>query len=172
MAIKGRRLTMPGRRSKAFRKSAKSRIMNVELHTEAFNKDLQRVLKKAEVKKEPTLRNVMFFLLGEVIKLTPIKTGFARGSWMPYLREVGGAVPGAGKVTANYSRAAEKEGEDEGSWDESKSGRAFTIKVASHVPYILRLEFGWSKQAPRGMLRPGMKITRRKLRQEFAELFR
>ena len=46
----------------------------------------------------------------------------------------------------------------------NKSTRSEGFSVENRVPYIERLEQGSSKQAPRGIVRPTLRETRRKLK--------
>jgi hypothetical protein len=91
---------------------------------------------------------------------TPIDTGFHRANWdsaigvvpnrPPTIGEAeANANPGAGHAAANAAQERTAEG-------------AATLKVgqilyvANSGPAIGRLEFGWSKQAPNGMIRQAL----------------
>lgn len=40
-------------------------------------------------------------------------------------------------------------------------------KIRSHYPYAVRLDTGWSKQAPRGFTQPALEWLRKRIRQIF-----
>jgi len=53
-----------------------------------------------------------------------------------------------------------KTGRARRNWDNRKSRQGFTIE--NKVPYIGRLEEGYSKQAPKGILQPTLRAIKRK----------
>lgn len=73
---------------------------------------------------------------------TPIDTGFARGSWVGGIGSEGGEGAGteAGAAAQLQSTALRVVAGD-------------TVYMSNHAPYIRRLEFGHSRQAPQGMVR-------------------
>ena len=79
---------------------------------------------------------------------SPVDTGRFRGNWNVALDVKSGAV--------DYSLSyADWPASDQAA---RQSINAFTIKnngiwISNNLPYARRLEFGWSKQAPAGMVR-------------------
>lgn len=55
-----------------------------------------------------------------------------------------------------------KSGNAKRNWSKSSSKDSFVVE--NRVPYIERLEEGWSKQAPRGMTRPTLRAAKRRLK--------
>ncbi len=91
---------------------------------------------------------------------TPVDTGFARSSW--YVMLSGGeAAPAATRFEVDSAGSAtdlktaatggDPVAESIGIIQEARLGQ--TIWLVNNVPYIVRLEYGWSKQAPAGMVR-------------------
>ncbi len=85
-----------------------------------------------------------------VVKM-PIDSGRATGGWLPFLEAHGADVTVRGEGVA--------QGHSEGSFAILR-GRNPGIVIINEVPYIMRLEFGHSQQAPHGMVR----ITMREMR--------
>lgn len=79
--------------------------------------------------------------------------GFARASWQGGLNsmpqhELDASLMGAPEVTAVLTASIRK---NESIALEAKAGDR--IYFVNYAPYIRRLEFGWSQQAPEGMVR-------------------
>jgi hypothetical protein len=83
----------------------------------------------------------------DFIDNTPIKTGLARGNWQTSIGEaITNAIPVRPASEAKRELAAIA---DEALADE-------TLVIANNAAHIVRLEFGWSAQAPEGMFRLGI----------------
>lgn len=87
-----------------------------------------------------------------VMDKTPVDTGHARGNWNASVGAPDFSVVGMGQVDGSgFAQGARRKGgvviDD---WDMA-GGDA--LHVANGVPYIVRLEEGWSGQAPSGMAR-------------------
>jgi hypothetical protein len=78
-----------------------------------------------------------------VIKKTPVDSGRARSNWYPEINKVSRATSETRSVNEAISDAI--------STAQSASGSIFTL--TNNLPYSIRLEYGWSKQAPSGMVR-------------------
>lgn len=73
--------------------------------------------------------------------MTPVDTGRARGNW-----QIGiGNDP-----TSELERKGYAGGEELQKLDNLESEE--TIYISNNLSYIRRLEYGWSKQAPQGMV--------------------
>ncbi len=127
--------------------------LQLEIETEAFRAWTEELTRDMS---GPGRRNVLnglaFEFLGRVIKRTPVDTGRARGGWASYLLANGKPVAKQGTGWA--------QGVKEGLFVESFSGREGSIALVNAVPYIVFLEFGYSQQAPQGMMR----LTLREMR--------
>lgn len=81
-----------------------------------------------------------------IILNTPVDTGAARGSW----------TVGLGSLPRRYNRENDKDGshtiaKNKTRLTKLKAGES--VFIASNLPYMPLLEYGWSKQAPGGMVR-------------------
>jgi len=101
---------------------------------------------KTTPKMETLVRKVALDAFSEVILKTPVDSGRARASW----------GVGVGTVNAGPTNGADKTGQIAIAAAASAAvgmqvGQVITL--ASNLPYIERLEYGYSKQAPAGMVR-------------------
>ena len=80
----------------------------------------------------------------DIIDGTPIKTGLARGNWQT---SVGEAITDIIPVRP----ASEAKRELAAITDEALGDQ--TLVLANNAKHIVRLEYGWSLQAPQGMFR-------------------
>lgn len=111
-----------------------------------FELDIRRFVAKANGNTDLVIRKVALDLFKRVIMKTPVDSGRAKGSWTVAI----GSIP-ADTIeledkggTATIARAA-------ATVLGLKAGDI--IYCVSSLAYIRRLEFGYSKQAPAGMVR-------------------
>jgi len=106
---------------------------------------MQSIVAKVNGRVDTTIRKATIELFSAVIKGTPVDTGRARANWQctigsPHTEEV---------------QKTDKEGSssiaDVKATVPSKSGQV--VWLANNVPYIQKLEYGSSQQAPAGMVR-------------------
>lgn len=83
---------------------------------------------------------------------TPVDTGWARANWVPQI--------GAPKTTTEGTREAAEAGNVSIAGQQAGVAKVVTgyrrdqgpIYISNNVPYILRLNEGYSKQAPKGFI--------------------
>lgn len=113
--------------------------MSMDAIVNRVNRRIDTVIRKSTIQ-----------LFGQVIKMTPVDTGRAKGNW---------------QCTIGSPTSSEIE-RDDGSRSQSlSSSKAYAdvvktvppagnvVWLANNVPYIRKLEYGSSKQAPDGMVR-------------------
>lgn len=112
--------------------------------TAQFSGDLAAFARRTKTTMDEAHRGVVIELFSRVINTTPVDEGRAAGNWRT---NVGSPAVGVidristdgavviSEVVANAGKAGDK------------------VYMANSLPYIERLEFGWSKQAPSGMVR-------------------
>lgn len=78
----------------------------------------------------------------EVVERTPVDTGRAKGNWFA-------------QVNGYSSATDETAGANDSGYLQVISGFAMGdfITLTNNLPYAMRLEYGWSDQAPGGMVR-------------------
>jgi hypothetical protein len=80
----------------------------------------------------------------EAVKNTPVKTGWARGSWSA---GIGSATPKAIPRPGKGTRLSPPEFNTKKATDPSSE-----YQITNDAPHIVRLDAGWSKQAPSGFI--------------------
>lgn len=113
-----------------------------------------RAIKKLRGATQAELQGTLFGCASRIIKGTPVDTGRARGNWIPSIGSVPLGVSSLNDASGALMDTAEVT-------NRIKMGDTFFL--TNNLPYIQRLEYGSSKQAPRGMVR-------RAIRQTIAEL--
>lgn len=112
----------------------------------AFKRDFAALLQKAGDKAEMVVRKTALELQSSMIEMSPVDTGRFKANWQCGVGVVNTATDsgedktGAGAIGRTQAAL--------GSW---KVGQ--TITLSNSLPYARRLEYGWSKQAPGGMVR-------------------
>lgn len=112
----------------------------------SFALDVSKFVEKAKKNPEKVMRQVSIKLFSAIIKASPVDTGRFRMNWM-----ASGGTP-ASRITD----ATDKSGNIA-----IGNATSFVLKAAdwheftltNNLPYAQRLEYGWSQQAPQGMVR-------------------
>lgn len=129
----------------------------------SFTLDVAKFVAKAKKNPETVMRAVSFKLFSAVIKASPVDTGRFRMNW-----QAAGAAPASGEVS----------GTDKSGSSAVNAASNFVMKTAAwqeltltnNLPYAQRLEYGWSKQAPQGMVRANITRFNALLEQEAAKV--
>ncbi len=115
-----------------------------------FSAVIGKWVKDKKVQQDQAIRKLALDMFTRIVMRSPVDTGRFRGNWQV---SIGGPPSGVLSV-------------------EDKSGAVTTTKIASAVsnfqpgqviwlgnnlPYARRLEYGWSQQAPAGMVRVTVK---------------
>lgn len=108
----------------------------------AFDRQMEAFAKKANISIDRAIRGTSIKLFSAIILASPVDTGRFRANWQasnerPASGEVNGFADPVNKV-ATYINGAPFANE-------------FTL--ANNLPYAYKLEFGYSNQAPQGMVR-------------------
>jgi len=103
----------------------------------SFSGDIAAFADKAGESLDNTVRMVTLELFGSVIRSTPVDTGRARGNWQT---TVGSPAGGELGIRSESAAIAELE---------QNCGKVGEVTyMANNLPYIKRLEEGWSTQSP------------------------
>lgn len=111
-----------------------------------FAEDLRKLCDRAGDKAEMVVRKTALELQSGMVEKSPVDTGRFKGNWncgigvMNTATDSGEDKTGAGAV-----------GRTQTVLDGWKPGQ--TIWLTNNLPYARRLEYGWSDQAPGGMVR-------------------
>lgn len=125
-----------------------------------FTLDINKFVEKVGAEADKAVREICLNLYSDITYGTPVDTGRARANWFTSIGtpssetiefEGGGAAAQSlaiGRAMPDIAKA---------------TGEVFWI--SNNLPYIYRLEYeGWSKQAPRGMVRIAIDNMKRDLR--------
>ena len=115
----------------------------------SFNADLKKFAKATDLELETVVRKVAFDVYKGITQKTPVDTGRAKANWNIGL----GAIDS--RITKNTTFQANLP---------PKGAGKRPIYITNNLPYIGRLENGYSKQAPKGMVRLTMLTVQRSIR--------
>lgn len=94
-------------------------------------------------KAEKVFRKTCFEISNEVISNTPVDTSRAKNNWFPDINKFSGETTETTNKQGSISLVTN-------ATPKLKIGDTFTL--SNNLPYIVRLEYGWSKQKPNGFV--------------------
>jgi hypothetical protein len=113
----------------------------------SWESDWKKIESKIDRTLDQGIRATLLEVSTAIIKGTPAKTGRARGNWQASIGR--GAT---GEVSVDSVRSGEAKAIAEVNQKASVAvGDLYYL--TNNLPYIERLEYGWSKQYPSGMVR-------------------
>jgi len=127
-----------------------------------FGVDVSKFVEVAGKNTDQTFRLLVLKMFNDVVRGTPVDTGRARGSW----------TVGVNGLPRVFNRAKDKSGSAASSNAASRAKRlkaGGSATIASNLEYMVPLEYGHSKQAPRGMVRRTIRKFRRFMREAVRE---
>ena len=109
-----------------------------------FGADMDKFRNKVNDKTRKTVLWTCFNMSRDIIDLTPVKDGFAKNNWNSTIRN-------PDRTTHDI---ADKEGTLSFNKLNSFAPKAYAeiFYIVNSMPYIKRLENGWSKKNPEGMV--------------------
>lgn len=128
-----------------------------------FTLDIQAFVAKAKKNPETVMRSVSLKLFSAIIKASPVDTGRFRGNW-----QTTGATPASGLI-AGVDPTGNKAVNSAATFITNAPGWD-TFTVTNNLPYAERLEYGWSKQAPVGMVRVNIARFQQLINEEAAKV--
>ena len=108
-----------------------------------FTSQMKAFENMTEKKAEQVFRKTCFEISNEVISNTPVDTSRAKNNWFPDIN----------KFSSEITDITNKQGSINlvtSATPKLKIGDTFTL--SNNLPYIERLEYGWSKQKPNGFV--------------------
>uniref|UniRef100_A0A6M3JNS9 Putative tail protein n=1 Tax=viral metagenome TaxID=1070528 RepID=A0A6M3JNS9_9ZZZZ len=145
-----------------------ARLENVERFNREINEYARDLLPRQLVLLQ---KKIVFEVLRGVVGRTPVDTGRARGNWQV---SIGAPKDGEVETKEKGPRGEAPQAGGGGVFGAGRTelgalprGRPFQVVfITNNVPYIVRLEEGWSKQAPQGMLAVTFAEVAEKIRSE------
>ena len=111
-----------------------------------LGQDLQRFADRTGARVDDVLQKVALDLFAKVILNTPVDTGSARANWVATTGQ-----PTEATVDRQDRNGDATIGRVANVVSEFQAGEA--VHLFNNLPYIRRLEYGYSSQAPNGMVR-------------------
>lgn len=109
----------------------------------SFGGDIKKFAEKTGITMDNAVTAICLDAVTSVIKRTPVDTGRARGNWYASINDV--------VHDTSESRTASEALADGSAKAMKSSGKVFNL--TNNLPYIGKLENGYSKQAPQGMVK-------------------
>ena len=110
-----------------------------------FADQLRSFSRSTGVKLDKVVRKVVIDMTSEIVAMTPVDTGHARSNYFWGNQRVSEADPTSSTNGASSIYRA---------YEFSRSVKAGGVcYITNNLPYIMKLEYGSSKQAPAGMAR-------------------
>ncbi|MGL5904192.1 MAG: hypothetical protein ACRCZO_16035 [Cetobacterium sp.] len=128
-----------------------------------FTLDIKAFCEKAKKNPETVMRAVSLKLFSAIIKASPVDTGRFRMNW-----QTSGAVPRTGLVAGTDATGNKAVNSASTFIMNTPVWQDFTL--TNNLPYAQRLEYGWSKQAPVGMVRVNVARFNTLLNEEAAKV--
>ncbi|MGL4703519.1 MAG: HK97 gp10 family phage protein [Raoultella sp.] len=128
-----------------------------------FTLDIQAFVTKAKKNPETVMRSVSLKLFSAIIKASPVDTGRFRGNW-----QTTGVTPATGLI-AGVDPTGNKAVNSAATFITNAPGWD-TFTLTNNLPYAERLEYGWSKQAPVGMVRVNIARFQQLINEEAAKV--
>lgn len=128
-----------------------------------FTLDIQSFVAKAKKNPETVMRSVSLKLFSAIIKASPVDTGRFRGNWQTTgVTQATGLIAGVDTTGNKAVNSAATFITNAPGWD--------TFTLTNNLPYAERLEYGWSKQAPVGMVRVNIARFQQLINEEAAKV--
>ena len=111
----------------------------------AFALSVAHFAEKAGQRAEDVTRKIVIELFSRVVLKSPVDTGRFRANWQFGLQQVG--------VTSNDTDPSGAAALGRITSGVASTPLGTSMWLSNSLPYARRLEYGWSKQAPAGMVR-------------------
>lgn len=129
----------------------------------SFSLDVSNFVKKAKKNNELVMRQVSIRLFSAIIKASPVDTGRFRMNWQTSgVTPASGVLSGTDPSGSNATSSAVSFVTGASNW--------YDFTLTNNLPYAQRLEFGWSKQAPSGVVRINVLRFNQLLNEEAAKV--
>lgn len=125
----------------------------------SFALDVSKFVEKAKKNPEKVMRQVSIKLFSAIIKASPVDTGRFRMNWM-----ASGGTPSSGTTDATDKSGNIAIGNATSFVIKAADWHEFTL--TNNLPYAQRLEYGWSQQAPAGVVRTNVSLFQQLINEE------
>lgn len=115
-----------------------------------FSKQIEAIVERTKIKMDLVVRKFCFEMFSDIMMASPVDTGAFRGNWMLSVGAPNISTNADSKLSSDNSALAAINASMATSINKDALGK--TIYFTNSMPYAYRLEHGWSKQAPAGMV--------------------
>lgn len=122
----------------------------------SFASDIKRFAEKTGNTIDEVIISFILNISEKVILGTPVDTGWARNGWVASIGSPNSSLPSTPDKMATSALSGV------GFVSLTAPGKVFYL--TNNVAYINRLEYGYSKQAPKGMARLGVMAAKKELK--------
>lgn len=129
----------------------------------SFTVDISNFVEKAKKNPETVVRQVSFKLFSAIIKASPVDTGRFRMNW----QAAGASTPNG--LVAGFDKSGSSAVSRAASYV-LKASEWRELTMTNNLPYAERLEYGWSNQAPQGVVRVNVARFNTLLEEEAAKV--
>ena len=123
-------------------RSAKGGLVSIDVNGEEFHTYVRQFIKETEYDTASSVLYTARELGMRIVARNPVKTYRSVAGWSKAGERLGFDVP----------QSSESKGGDSG-YSQRLTGPDPYVRMENRVPYTIYLEYGWSKQAPLGMVR-------------------
>ena len=123
----------------------------------SWESDWKKIEQKIDRTLNQGIRATLFEVSVAIIKETPVDLGTARGNWQASIGRGATGVVSVDSVRSGEAKAIAEVNQ------KASVAVGDLYYLTNNLPYIERLEYGWSKQAPGGMVRKNMQNFNRLL---------
>ena len=109
-----------------------------------FRANFKKLLARSNAKMDTVVKKATFEIGRSLVMRSPVDTGRFRSNWMPGIGAVNSSI-----VDDKSADATQRISAGLAEWDT----REAVFYICNSLPYARRLEYGWSQQAPQGMVR-------------------
>jgi hypothetical protein len=111
------------------------------MNNDRFRSQIKSVVKKAKDKNELFVKKLAVDIDARLVQKSPVDTGRFKANW----------VVGNGSINTSTTESLQAANNSNEISSIKVNGQ--TIFITNSLPYAQRLEYGWSKQAPLGVVR-------------------
>lgn len=153
----------------------------MDIETRTFNRHIAKFARNASIGGDKVLKKFAFDLLARILRRSPVDTGRSRAGWFVSVEKLGAgaitvtAVQGGRTKSKNYDPQKVEEGRKQGDYRQNLGKFVMNkwVELINGVSYIVFLEYGYSEQAPYGMVRLSIREIRTgKLAKDMGDMVR
>ncbi len=126
--------------------------MKLVVQQARFDRALKRFMKKVEMAPGTIAKRIALELFTSIVQMTPVDTGRARASWTIAVGEPNRSIKPVGIYGDALAESVSIAVSTLALYGRNPKERLLSIWISNNLPYIVELEHGSSRKAPRGMV--------------------